>query len=107
MRIAYLIPEFPGQTHIFFWRERAALSKIGVSTYRLERRYLLLGASDLRRGDRHQSHQNTVLPLRVRQANHFPSAMILVCVEMERSGEGDKRCKLKLYVPFVSNSGHK
>jgi glycosyltransferase involved in cell wall biosynthesis len=33
MRIAYLIPEFPGQTHIFFWRERAALSKIGVTTY--------------------------------------------------------------------------
>ena len=31
-RIAYLIPEFPGQTHIFFWRERAALRKIGVET---------------------------------------------------------------------------
>jgi colanic acid/amylovoran biosynthesis glycosyltransferase len=32
MRIAYLIPEFPGQTHIFFWRERVALSKIGIAT---------------------------------------------------------------------------
>src|SRR5262245_13132202 len=33
MRIAYLIPEFPTQTHIFFWRERTALRKIGISTY--------------------------------------------------------------------------
>ena len=33
MRIAYLIPEFPTQTHIFFWRERTALSKIGIATY--------------------------------------------------------------------------
>ena len=32
MRIAYLIPEFPGQTHIFFWREREALRKIGITT---------------------------------------------------------------------------
>ena len=32
MRIAYLIPEFPGQTHIFFWRERAALKKFDVET---------------------------------------------------------------------------
>ena len=32
MRIAYLIPEFPGQTHIFFWRERKALKKIGIET---------------------------------------------------------------------------
>ena len=30
MQIAYLVPEFPGQTHIFFWRELEALSKIGV-----------------------------------------------------------------------------
>ena len=33
MRIAYLIPEFPGQTHIMFWRERAALQHIGVTTH--------------------------------------------------------------------------
>jgi colanic acid/amylovoran biosynthesis glycosyltransferase len=30
MKIAYLVPEFPGQTHIFFWREIEALSKLGV-----------------------------------------------------------------------------
>src|SRR5262245_5604968 len=33
MRIAYLLPEFPGQTHTFFWRDRAALQRIGVATH--------------------------------------------------------------------------
>jgi colanic acid/amylovoran biosynthesis glycosyltransferase len=31
-RIGYFIPEFPGQTHIFFWRERQVLSELGVDT---------------------------------------------------------------------------
>jgi glycosyltransferase involved in cell wall biosynthesis len=31
VRIAYLIPEFPGQTHNFFWRERAVLVEMGIS----------------------------------------------------------------------------
>lgn len=30
MRIAYLVPEFPAQTHIFFWREIQALEKLGA-----------------------------------------------------------------------------
>lgn len=29
-RIGYFIPEFPGQTHIFLWREHTALSELGV-----------------------------------------------------------------------------
>jgi colanic acid/amylovoran biosynthesis glycosyltransferase len=29
-RIAYLIPEYPGQTHTFFWRELNAIRKLGV-----------------------------------------------------------------------------
>ena len=33
MRIAYLIPEFPGQTHMFFWRERISLGRIGIETH--------------------------------------------------------------------------
>ena len=28
--IGYIVPEFPGQTHIFFWREIACLEKLGV-----------------------------------------------------------------------------
>ncbi len=30
VRMAQLIPEFPGQTHIFFWREIAELKRLGV-----------------------------------------------------------------------------
>ena len=30
MKIGYLIPGFPSQTHIFFWREKCALEKLGV-----------------------------------------------------------------------------
>jgi colanic acid/amylovoran biosynthesis glycosyltransferase len=30
--IGYFIPEFPGQTHIFFWRERQILAEIGIDT---------------------------------------------------------------------------
>ena len=30
--IGYLIPEFPGQTHNFFWRERKALQELGIDT---------------------------------------------------------------------------
>lgn len=29
-RIAYLIPEYPGQTHTFFWRELNAIRKLGI-----------------------------------------------------------------------------
>ncbi len=32
IRIGYLIPEFPGQTDIFFWRERQALAELGIET---------------------------------------------------------------------------
>jgi len=30
LRIGYLVPEFPGQTHIFFWREIAELQRLGI-----------------------------------------------------------------------------
>src|SRR5437899_2444997 len=29
LRIGYLVPEFPGQTHVFFWREIRALREMG------------------------------------------------------------------------------
>jgi colanic acid/amylovoran biosynthesis glycosyltransferase len=37
-RIGYFIPEFPGQTHIFFWRERQALMELGIETVLLSTR---------------------------------------------------------------------
>lgn len=30
MRIGYLVPQFPAQTHIFYWRELQALKSMGV-----------------------------------------------------------------------------
>jgi colanic acid/amylovoran biosynthesis glycosyltransferase len=30
VKLGYFVPEFPGQTHIFFWRELKALRKLGV-----------------------------------------------------------------------------
>lgn len=33
MRIGYLVPEWPGQTHAFFWREMTALRELGHSVH--------------------------------------------------------------------------
>lgn len=38
MRLGYLVPEFPGQTHIFFWREIAELKQMGVDVHLLSTR---------------------------------------------------------------------
>ncbi|MDU8910807.1 exopolysaccharide biosynthesis GT4 family glycosyltransferase EpsE [Aestuariicoccus sp. MJ-SS9] len=38
MRIGYLVPQFPGQTHIFFWREVLALRERGVDVHLLSTR---------------------------------------------------------------------
>jgi colanic acid/amylovoran biosynthesis glycosyltransferase len=38
VRIGYLIPEFPGQTHVFFWREIQALRARGVEVRLLSTR---------------------------------------------------------------------
>ncbi|WP_294608049.1 exopolysaccharide biosynthesis GT4 family glycosyltransferase EpsE [uncultured Roseovarius sp.] len=32
LKLGYLVPQFPGQTHIFFWRELADLARLGVET---------------------------------------------------------------------------
>jgi len=38
MRIGYLVPEFPGQTHAFFWREQLALQNQGCEVTLLSTR---------------------------------------------------------------------
>jgi glycosyltransferase involved in cell wall biosynthesis len=38
VRVGYLIPEFPGQTHVFFWREIVALRAQGVTVRLLSTR---------------------------------------------------------------------
>ncbi|MBT1515632.1 glycosyltransferase [Bradyrhizobium sp. SRL28] len=38
MRLGYLVPEFPSQTHIFFWREVQALRRLGDEVFILSTR---------------------------------------------------------------------
>ncbi len=38
LRLGYLVPQFPGQTHIFFWREIAELEARGVEVHLLSTR---------------------------------------------------------------------
>ena len=38
LRIGYLVPQFPGQTHIFFWREVLALEAMGHEVHLLSTR---------------------------------------------------------------------
>ncbi|MCC1491160.1 exopolysaccharide biosynthesis GT4 family glycosyltransferase EpsE [Cognatishimia sp. F0-27] len=38
LRIGYLVPQFPGQTHIFFWRELRALEAMGHEVHVLSTR---------------------------------------------------------------------
>ena len=38
MKLGYLVPEFPSQTHVFFWREVLALRELGVEVHLLSSR---------------------------------------------------------------------
>ena len=38
LRLGYLVPQFPGQTHIFFWREIAELERRGVRVHLMSTR---------------------------------------------------------------------
>jgi glycosyltransferase involved in cell wall biosynthesis len=38
VRIGYFVPEFPSQTHVFFWREVEALRRLGLQVYLLSSR---------------------------------------------------------------------
>src|SRR5208337_4027216 len=38
MQLGYLVPEFPSQTHIFFWREIVALRGMGISVHLISSR---------------------------------------------------------------------
>ncbi len=44
MRIGYFVPEFPSQTHAFFWREVEALRRLGVEVHLLSSRRPAPGA---------------------------------------------------------------
>lgn len=39
LNLGYLVPQFPGQTHIFFWREIADLERLGVAPHLFSTRH--------------------------------------------------------------------
>jgi colanic acid/amylovoran biosynthesis glycosyltransferase len=81
-KIAYLVPEFPGQTHIFFWRERQALQRMGVVTYQVSTRRPPKGIVSHDWADRAESETfyladigaRDILPIAVRFLRFGPAA---------------------------------
>ena len=72
MRIGMLIPEFPTQTHVFFWREIQALRRIGVTVDLLSTRRPKEGCPhEFGRGAARETHY--VYPPDLRRA--LPSAL--------------------------------
>jgi len=66
--IGYLIPEFPGQTHAFFMREREELSRRGVNAVLYSTRPPANGAAKHAWADAAKSETTYLTPLNVRQA---------------------------------------
>lgn len=66
LRLGYLVPEFPGQTHAFFWREIVALRSLGVDVHLVSTRRPSPDAC--RHAFAAEAHREThyLLPFRVR-----------------------------------------
>ena len=79
MQIGYLIPQFPSQTHIFFWRELLALKESGVETDLISTRRPPQGVVSHTWSQ--EAAQRTVY-LR----EHFGRSLIAVLVELIRNG---------------------
>ena len=67
-KLGYLVPEFPGQTHAFFWREAIALEETGVSLQFLSTRKPALDACPHAFGDAARTRTHYLFP---------PSAKVL------------------------------
>ena len=72
LRLGYLVPEFPGQTHAFFWREIVALRSLGVDVRLVSTRRPPKDAC--RHAFAAEAHREThyLLPFRVR---HLAAAL--------------------------------
>lgn len=61
-KIGYLIPEFPAQTHNFFWRERQALQDLGLETQLISTRRPPLGLKAASWADQAQQQTTYLFP---------------------------------------------
>lgn len=64
LRIGFFIPEFPGQTHIFLWRERQALAELGVEADLVSTRPPPRAVASHSWGAKAQEQTRYLLPLR-------------------------------------------
>ena len=75
--IGYLIPEFPGQTHNFFWRERQALSRIGITTHLISTRHPPKGV--ISPSWAQQAEEKTVYLYPLSMQDFFNIFLVLLC----------------------------
>jgi colanic acid/amylovoran biosynthesis glycosyltransferase len=81
MRIGYLVPEFPGQTHIFFWREICVLRKLEVDLLLLStRRPRRLSRHDF--GPKAQAETRYIFPPRIFKAMLYLAGRPLLTLRM-------------------------
>ena len=106
IRLGYLVPEFPGQTHIFFWREIRALRKMGECVHLISTRKPSPAIC------RHE-----FAPAAVAETHYlFPPSIIDLTTWLARGGSGFSKglkylnaldvtrrtCRLRLYGLFAS-----
>ena len=78
-KIGYLIPEFPGQTHAFFMRERAKLAALNVQTDLVSTRQPVNGQAQHAWADKAAAETTYLAPMTFR-------SMVSAAVELIRSG---------------------
>jgi len=62
LRLGYLVPEFPGQTHVFFWREISALREMGEELLLISTRKPSAGACRHDFAPRAMAHTHYLFP---------------------------------------------
>lgn len=66
VRIGYFVPEFPGQTHVFLWRERQALEELGIQADLVSTRCPPKGIMSQLWAQEAQKNTNYLVPLELK-----------------------------------------
>lgn len=109
MRIGYLVPEFPGQTHVFFFRELAALRKLGlepriVSTRRPRK---TITVHDAPHGDTHYLYPPTpgaLLRSAIVLLGAGPKAWLRLVAKLRAMHELGLKAKLRTLALFLAGA---
>ena len=64
LRLGYFVPEFPSQTHAFFWREIVALRELGVEVHTVSTRQPPDAACRHEFADEARANTHYLLPVR-------------------------------------------